>query len=116
MATTIFRMDDSNITMVRGDTLALGINITDEEGQPLNVDSAYFSCKKNYDEPYVFQKALNDGITKSSDGNYVVRVAPADTASLDAGLYFYDLQVGKDGDVFTLLIGSLNIMHDVTTN
>ena len=116
MATTIFRMDDSNITMVRGDTLALGINITDEDGEPLNVDSAYFSCKKNYDEPYAFQKSLNDGITKSSDGNYVVRVAPADTADLDAGLYFYDLQVEKNGDVFTVLIGSLNLMHDVTTN
>ena len=114
--TTIFKMDDSNISMVRGDTLELGLAIEDEDGNAMDVDSAYFSCKKNYDEPYSFQKSLENGITRQALGQYVVRVAPADTADLDAGLYFYDLQVGKNGDVFTLLIGSLNIIHDVTTN
>lgn len=113
--TTIFEMKDSNITMVRGDTLSLGVSIETEEGEPIDIDSAYFSCKKNYDESYVFQKSLGDGITRSEAGKYVVRVAPSDTENIDAGQYFYDLQVEKNGDVFTVLIGTLNVMHDVTT-
>lgn len=103
---------ETNLKMVRGDTLAFGVEI---EGLEQDLDTAYFSCKTNYDDnSYVFQKTLSNGITKVETGKYRVRVAPADTASLEAGQYYYDFQIGVNGDVYTILRGVLKIEYDVT--
>lgn len=109
---TNFNMDESNITMVKGDTLSFGFKI-DGLGQSLS--SAYFSCKSvpsgGY---YTFRKTLGDGITNNGDGTYTVRVAPEDTENVQAGDYYYDLQIGVNGDKFTILLGLLTILQDVT--
>lgn len=103
---------EQSISMVRGDTLSFGIQMT---GLNQDVDSIYFSCKENYDDAdYIFQKSLGDGITKAETGTYTVRVAPVDTQNISAGEYYYDLQVGVNGDVFTLLKGILHVEWDVT--
>jgi hypothetical protein len=43
-----------------------------------------------------------------------VRVAPEDTAGIESGKYFYDLEIGLNSDAFTLLKGVLEIERDVT--
>ena len=103
---------EHNIVMVRGDTLSFGMEF---EGLDQDLTSAYFSCKKSYsDASYAFQKSLGSGITKVETGKYSVRVAPSDTSALDAGNYFYDLQVSANSDVFTILRGMLTILPEVT--
>ena len=112
---TNFSMEESNITMMRGDALSFGLEIQDGEGNPLDVETAYFTSKKTYtDEVTLFQKSLSNGISKDSTGKYIVRVAPEDTAEAEAGKYFYDFQVGLNTDVFTILHGVLEIEPDVT--
>ena len=112
---TNFNMADEFITMMRGDTLSFGVVVSDQAGQPLDLDTAFMTCKKNFtDEEPIFQKSLEDGITKDSDGKYVVRVAPNDTKDVEAGIYFYDLQIGANGDVYTVLRGYLKLEWDVT--
>ena len=111
-------MEKTNLEMIRGDTLQFGIGIEfDEATQEL--ESVFFSCKKNYDDDEtIFQKKLGDGISfLKADGNklyYIVRVAPEDTENIEAGHYYYDLQIGINSDVFTVLIGTLKIHNDVT--
>lgn len=110
-----FRMEDEYITMVRGDTLSFGVEIKDQDDSGVDIDTAFFTCKQNYtDTVNAFQKRLNSGITNRGDGNYVVRVAPEDTASLEPGKYFYDLQIGVNSDIFTIMKGVLELEHDVT--
>ena len=66
MGRATFRMEDEYITMVRGDSLAFAMEIL---GYADDLDSAYFSCKKDLDKPeYEFQKTLANGINKISDG------------------------------------------------
>lgn len=111
-------MANTNVEMVRGDTLAFAVQVEfDEDAQ--NLDTAYFSCKKNYDDyVYIFQKSLSDGIEiVSSDENsvtYRVRVAPIDTKNIEPGEYFYDMQIGINQDVYTILRGVLKVENDVT--
>ena len=108
---------DYPISMVRGDTLAFGIELYDELGNLFtqDLDTAYLSCRKNYEaREYVFRKALNEGISKVATGQYVVRVAPEDTVNVIPGKYYYDLELGVNGDIFTFLKGVLDIEHDVT--
>lgn len=111
-------MEKTNLEMIRGDTLQFGIGVEFDEA-PQELESVFFSCKKNYDDDEtIFQKKLGDGISfLKADGNelyYVVRVAPEDTETIEAGHYYYDLQIGINGDVFTVLIGTLKIHSDVT--
>ena len=114
---TNFKCEDSYITMVQGDTLSFGMELYDENGQLFTTDltHAYFTCKQNYtDSANVFQKSLNNGITKIEDGKYTVRVAPSDTKNVKSGRYFYDFRIGVNSDVFTVLKGVLEIEQDVT--
>lgn len=111
---TNFQMEYENITMVRGDTLAFNVEITDEMGNSINADSAQMTCKKNpQGSETVFHKTLGAGINQN-DGLLTVRVAPADTKEVDAGLYFYDFQIGVGQDIYTIMIGTLTIEQDVT--
>ena len=111
---TNFQMENQNITMVRGDTLAFNVEVFDEDGNVVLVDSADFTCKKKpLGDENIFHKALGAGIVQS-DGLLSVRVAPEDTKEVDAGRYFYDLCLGVDDDVYTVMKGILTIEQDVT--
>ena len=110
---TSFNMSETNITMIKGDTLSFGIEIDGLEGQDL--DSAYFTCKEiPTSNNHLFKKSIGNGITKQSDGKYIIRVAPADTENATAGMYHYDCEIGINGDVYTIMLGMLEILQDVT--
>ena len=115
MIRTNFNFQNEIITMVRGDTVAFAVSIEDQFGNPLDVDSAHLTCKKNLtDAEPIFEKQLDRGIERADAGAYTVRIAPSDTKNVEAGQYFYDLQVGLNTDVFTILKGVIDIEWDVT--
>lgn len=110
---TNFQFQNQNITMVKGDTLAFNVEVFDENGDAITVDSAYLTCKKMPTKPdYVFQKSLGNGISQE-DMLMTVRVDPEDTKDADAGEYFYDFQIGVDDDIYTIMIGTLSLEQDV---
>lgn len=103
---------DTNLAMIRGDTFAFAVEI---EGLDQDLDAAFFSCKTSASaNNYVFQKTLDNGISKVETGKYRVRVAPEDTKNLLPKAYKYDLQIGVNGDVYTILKGELAITEDIT--
>lgn len=105
-------MTDTNLTMVRGDTLSFGLEY---DGTEQDLDTAFFTCRNSpASEKVVFQKTLGNGITKADTGKYIVRVAPTDTRYIEAGAYYYDFQASINGDVFTLLKGALIVEQDIT--
>lgn len=111
---TNFKMENENITMTRGDTLSFNVEIKDSDGNLVTVDSADFTCKKlGTDETNIFRKSLGAGITQFDDC-LLIRVAPEDTESVEAGRYFYDFQIGVGSDIYTLKKGVLEIEQDVT--
>ena len=111
---TNFQMEYQNITMIKGDTVMFNVVIFDDAGNAVEVDEAYFTCKKNPETSNtLFQKRLNSGIIQE-DKLMVVRIAPNDTQNADVGNYYYDLQLVIGDDVFTALIGTFTIEQDVT--
>ena len=100
-----------NIKMVKGDTQSFGFELEGVE----NLNAAYFSCKRNsQDENYLFQRSLNNGITKRAENQYVVRITPDNTALLEPGQYWYDLEISKNGDIFTIFRGVLDLLPEIT--
>lgn len=103
---------NKNFKMVVGDTESFGFEITGVSG----IDAAFFSCKReSQDISYLFQKSLGDGIGQRENNRFVVRIAPEDTQNLSPGQYYYDLEVGANGDVFTILRGILTLVPEITT-
>jgi hypothetical protein len=107
-----------SITMVKGDTLSFGFQVSGLEGQ--EPDEIYFTCKEFIeDSEPVFQLSLGDGIEKRSYDaetdtlTYGVRVAPELTQDVELGKYFYDLELDINNDVLTLMKGSLSIEWEV---
>lgn len=108
----------NNLEMIRGDTLSFAFEVEFDEA-PQKLEKADFTCKANFDDnEALFHKELGKGINFSKqDGTklyYIVRVAPEDTKNIEAGLYYYDLSIEMNGDVFTILNGALKIEEDVT--
>lgn len=100
-----------NISMVCGDTESFGFLV---EGVD-SLDEVFFSCKRNSQaQEYLFQKQLGSGINVDSPGHYVVRIAPGDTALLDPGNYWYDLEITVNNDVFTIYRGVLTLLPRIT--
>ena len=118
MADTFNNSIKRDISMVRGDTLSFGFQITGLEGE--RPDEIYFSCKEHLeDTSYVFSIQLGAGIEKRSYDSqtdtltYGVRVAPELTENVDFGKYFYDLQLDINEDILTLMKGKLSIEWEV---
>ena len=100
------------IAMIKGDTLAFNVEFSDTSTV---LSSAYFSAKQSYDDnSYVFRISLNNGISQIDNGVYKVRLAPSDTSSVTPGLYYYDLEVGINSDIYTLMFGEINILPEVS--
>lgn len=105
-------MGETNLVMVRGDTLSFAMEI---EGLDQDLDTAYFTAKANYTtNTPLFRKSLENGIEKVSAGLYRIRVAPSDTAGAQTGMYFYDLEIGVNSDIFTIMRGSLSLEPEVS--
>ena len=105
-----------DIDMIRGDTLNIQFEI--EADEPINYASedfnVTFSVKQAAtDNAYVFQKHKS-AVTEIDENTFVLRVAPEDTESLTPGYYYYDLQLNIKTDVFTIALGYLQIIRDIT--
>lgn len=111
MADNFNNSTNITITMVKGDTLSFGFQITGLNGA--EPDEIYFSCKENIDDDdYIFSIDTSSGIElRSYDAGsdtltYGVRLAPSYTDEVALGRYFYDLKIEIDNDVLTLMRGA----------
>lgn len=117
-------MRKTNLEMIRGDTLSFGLEIeySHFHGRAVNpqkLETAVLTVKKDYDDDTpVIRKELDKGITYEKTEHdkvyYIVRIAPEDTAGVEEGNYLYDLQIGLNEDIYTVLYGTLTVLNDVT--
>lgn len=105
------------ILHTKGDTFSSGMVI---EGLGQNLDSAKFTCRDSLKDnsEVLFQKTLNNGISlveydsENDIRKYMIRIAPEDTSNLQVGTYEYDLEVGVNSDIFTIMKGKFVIEQD----
>ena len=107
----------NDIRNVKGDTFSCAFTI---ENLEQSIETAKFTCRDslNDNSNVLFQKTLNNGISLVETDNehdikkYAVRIAPNDTKNLQAGTYYYDLEIGVNSDVFTIMKGRFIIEQD----
>lgn len=109
-----------DISMIRGDTMSFSFQLKGLEGQ--RPEDIKFTCKETIEdaEP-LFTCYLNESITEISYDpekdllTYRVRVRPYQTAELDLGRFFYDLELKVNGDIITLMTGRFSLEPEITT-
>lgn len=101
----MYTVEDTKITMTRGDTVVIDLALNFEDGTPYvpsEGDSIRFAVKKTYDDEEVL--IMKDIPIESLQ----LRIDPEDTKPLSMGtrrgIYKYDIQLTKaDGTVETVI-------------
>ncbi len=106
-----FRLNGKTITMTRGDSVRIGISLSDDEGTtyiPREGDSIRFACKKTYDGVLLIEKDI-------PTDTLILKLEPEDTKPLSFGKYVYDMQITfANGDVCTFVDkGLLKLTEEV---
>lgn len=95
----MFEVKDNIITLTRGDSCSLSIDIADSDGTPYTLnegDTLTFTLKKKIESKEVL-------LSKELNGT-VLNLSPSDTLSLDFGEYVFDIVLKTyDGNVFTIV-------------
>lgn len=107
----------NNIVSVKGDTFSCAFTV---ENLGQDIESAKFICRDSLNDTsnILFQKTLNNGITlveidtEKDIKKYAVRVPPEDTQNLQSGVFYYDLEIGVNGDKFTIMKGRYILEQD----
>lgn len=109
-----YSVKKSVITMTRGDTLKVQINLTDSEGNPYEAqegDSIRFAVKKSYLDPD-YETLIEKEIPLDT---MILTLDPEDTKKYAFGEYVYDIQLtNSSGEVDTFLPnGTLILTEEV---
>ena len=96
-------IEDNTISLTRGDTAYIGINLTDNSGNPyeaLEGDTVTLSVKRSINDKTC---ALQITVPFGED----IYIRPEDTKDLKYGRYVYDIQVNTArGEVYTVVAKS----------
>lgn len=95
----MFKVDDNNIRIIRGDSGVFNISITDTNGSPVYLtegDVLTFTLRRAARNPaIVMQKVIADS---------QLEIKPEDTEGLTFGTYVYDIELRRaDGYVDTVI-------------
>lgn len=112
MASSNLTPADFPWTCSRGDhTVAVGFTLARDES-PWAVDSALAQVRESKSHTSTLVLTLTTSIAGA-----VVTVGDGDSlASVDPGVYYWDLQVTDDSDVLTVCGGTFQVLEDVSTS
>lgn len=107
-------IEGNRITMVRGDTAKITVDITDTDGTPyvpLAGDSIRFAVKRRYTDSQVLI------LKEIPNATLFFSIDPDDTKRLkmgEQGKYVYDVEITRaDGTVDTFIRGQLWLLEEV---
>ena len=126
MATSI-NLDIANrvdITTRRGDTFTLELTFNDEDGVAIDLSSGY-EWMMQVRESDTSTSALLDGdsdddnagsfgFTGTNTGLLTITASAATMATIDGGIYVYDLQSSQGATVITWMYGIFKVNEDVS--
>jgi hypothetical protein len=113
-------------TVVRGDTAAFRVYVTDDERQPLNIPDWTISMKMKRPNNPVIPPVMTDSattlltLTPAADpddgpGEFTVSLTAAQTEDLETGdIFDIQLSLPQDEIVWTVAQGAMIILEDVT--
>lgn len=103
-----------NLTIMRGDTESLVINMDDGSGAINITGRTYRAQIRQTKESTIIAASFTCVITNAAAGQVTCTLSAATTATLTPGIYYWDFEETNSGVVSTILAGSVNVLADVT--
>ena len=107
---------DQDLIITRGDTETLVVTITsDDAGTPVNITGRTYKAQiRTQQDSTTIKASFVCTVTAGSSGQVTCVLSATDSATLSAGLYFWDLEENASGVVSTILSGNVTVLADVT--
>lgn len=107
----MFSINDNNISLTRGDTLFLTVNLTDNAGdvyEPQEGDTIRFAMKKKIASTQLIM------LKNIPTNTMTFEIKPEDTKELNYGTYVYDIELtDAHGHVTTVILGKFTLTDEV---
>lgn len=107
----MFTIKNNDISLTRGDTLFLSVDLVDSDGDPYvpsEGDVLRFAMKRRMNSPdlAMLKEIPTDTLT--------FEIKPDDTKELKYATYVYDIELtDSDGHVATVIIGKFTVTEEV---
>ena len=104
-----------DLTITRGDTEVVQVTITTDGTTPINITGRTYSSQMR-STPDIATVSITGtcAVTDGPNGQMSITFAAADTADLDPGYLYWDLQENASGVITTILSGTVTVLADVT--
>ena len=104
-----------NLTITRGDTEVIVINITTDGSTPVNITGrTYRSQIRRTKDSGTIEAQLSCTITNAALGQVQAVLSAGDSATLQTGTSFWDFEETNGSVVTTILAGTVTVLADVT--
>lgn len=105
-----------DLTIMRGDTEVVQVVLLqDDETTPINITGrTYTSQIRSTQDATIISASFTCVVTDGANGEVTCTLAAADSAELDPGYYYWDLQENASGTISTVLAGQVTVLADVT--
>jgi len=113
----MIKIDETMISITRGDSAYIQLDISDMSGEPVTLSSRdIVRCqvrKRPNDGELVFE---GDIIRSDQDNSIVWHIHPEDTMNEFVGTYYWDAQVEfTNGDIFTFIpVSKFKLLPEIT--
>lgn len=101
----------ANLSIDQGSTFEVDVNITDENGDPLDITG--YTSAGQIRKSYASSNAVNF-TTLLTSGNITLKLTANQTANITAGRYVYDVELTKAGVVTRIIEGLVTVRPEVT--
>jgi len=106
---------DQDLIITRGDTETLVVTITTDGSTPINITGrTYLSQIRTQQDSTTIKASFTCTVTNGAAGEVTCVLSSTSSATLSAGLYFWDLQENASSVISTILAGNITVLADVT--
>jgi hypothetical protein len=106
---------DQDLTITRGDTETLVVTITTDGSTAVDITGRTYSSQiRTQQDSTTIKASFTCTVTSGAAGQVTCVLSATSSATLSAGLYFWDLQENASGVISTILAGNITVLADVT--
>ena len=104
----------SNLTIDQGSTFKANIDVTDSDGNALNLAGYTVAgqLRKNFNSSTAVD--FTASVTNATDGTIQISLSATQTNSLKAGRYVYDVEITTGSEVTRVIEGQIEVTPGVT--
>ena len=106
---------DQDLILTRGDTETLVVTITTDGSTAVDITGRTYRAQiRTQQDSTTIKASFTCTVSNGAAGEVTCVLSSTSSATLSAGLYFWDLEENASGVISTILSGNVTVLADVT--